>query len=460
MQIILKRKEAKTTDKSRFSLSNAQFITLGFFSIILFGGILLSLPIAARSGEATPFVDAMFTSTSATCVTGLIVYDTWSHWTLFGQVVILSLIQIGGLGFMTILSLLSVFMKRKIGLHERRILMQTVGTMRVGGIIRLIKRIAVGTLIFEGTGALLLAIRFCPQMGFARGIWYAVFHSVSAFCNAGFDLMGYREPFSSLTDFNNDPLVNLTISSLIVSGGLGFLVWEDLVTQVRHRHHLQLHTKIVLTTTGILLFAGTAAFFLLEKDHSMTGMNIGERILASWFQAVTPRTAGFNTVDLTELSQGGDLLTVVLMFIGGSPGSTAGGIKTTTLAVLILSTVASAHRRNGCTVYKRRLTDDLPQQASAIISIYLIAVIVGTILLTAFDPVTLTEALFEVTSAAGTVGLSKGITSTLGAASKILLMFLMFGGRVGGLTLVLVFWEGRPHVKPPLKRPKEPIMIG
>ena len=361
---------------------------------------------------------------------------------------------------MTIISLFSVFMKRKISLHERRILMQSVGTMRVGGIIRLIKRIALGTLLFEGVGAVLLSIRFCPEMGFARGLWYSVFHSVSAFCNAGFDLMGYREQFSSLTDFRGDPLVSLTISGLIIVGGLGFLVWNDLLTQAHHRHHLQLHTKVVLSATAILLLTGFVAFFLLEKNHSMAGLPFGERLLGSWFQSVTPRTAGFNTIDLTKLSEGSNLLTVFLMLVGGSPGSTAGGIKTTTLAVMILSTVASSHHQNGCTLFKRKLTDDLMQQASAIVTVYLVAVILSTILLTAFDSVTLTEALFEVSSAAGTVGLSKGITPMLSSASKILLMILMFGGRVGGLTLILVFWEGRPHLNAPLKRPKERIMIG
>ncbi|MDD6174176.1 MAG: TrkH family potassium uptake protein [Firmicutes bacterium] len=428
--------------------------------ILFFGAVLLTLPAAARSGESTPFINSLFTATSATCVTGLVVYDTWTHWTPFGQAVILVLIQTGGLGFMTIISLFSVFMKRKISLHERRLLMQSVGTMRVGGIIRLIKRIALGTLFFEGIGAALLAIRFCPDMGFARGLWYSVFHSVSAFCNAGFDLMGYREQFSSLTFFRDDPLVNLTITALVIIGGLGFLVWEDLITQIRHRHHLQLHTKIVLSATGLLLLFSFVSFFFLEADHSMAGLSLGDRLLASWFQAVTPRTAGFNTVDLAALSPGGDLTTIFLMFIGGSPGSTAGGIKTTTLAVMFLCTAASARQQNGCTIFKRRLTGDLMQQASAIVTIYLIAVIAGTVLLTALEPITLTEALFEVCSAAGTVGLTKGITPLLGNASKILLMILMFGGRVGGLTLILVFWEGKPHVNAPLKRPKERILIG
>lgn len=453
-------KEAETTVKSRFSFSNTQIIALGFLSIIFFGAIMLTLPAAARSGESTPFINSLFTATSATCITGLAVYDTWSHWTPFGQAVILALIQIGGLGFMTIISLFSVFMKRKISLHERRLLMQSVGTMRIGGIIRLIKRIALGTLLFEGIGAALLAIRFCPEMGLARGLWYSVFHSVSAFCNAGFDLMGYRKPFSSLTAFRGDVLVNLTITGLIIVGGLGFLVWNDLITQIPRRHHLQLHTKVVLSATGLLLVFSFAAFFFLEYDHSMAGLSLGERLLASWFQAVTPRTAGFNTVELTRLSHGSDLTTIFLMFVGGSPGSTAGGIKTTTLAVMLLCTAASAHNRNGCTLFKRRLTDDLMQQASAIVTIYMISVILSTILLTALEPITLTEALFEVTSAAGTVGLTKGITPLLGNASKILLMVLMFGGRVGGLTLALVLWEGKPHVNAPLQRPKERIMIG
>ncbi len=287
-----------TVKEHRYKLTYTQFVALGFLAIIIIGGLLLSLPIASVSGTWTPLMDAMYTATSATCVTGLAVYDTYLHWSLFGQVVILSLIQVGGVGFMTIITLFSILMKRQIPLHERKLLMQSAGTMKVGGVVQLIKQVALATFIFEGIGAGLLSIRFIPEMGVVTGIYYAVFHSISAFCNAGFDLMGRFEAFSSLTRYAADPLVNLTICALIIIGGLGFIVWSDISTHRFHFQRYQLHSKIVLAMTGFLLVFGTLLFFLLEFNATQAGMTFGQRILASVFESVTPRTAGFNTTPL------------------------------------------------------------------------------------------------------------------------------------------------------------------
>lgn len=330
------------TNNRKFRFSFEQIVVLGYFTIIMIGGILLSLPLASNSSTWTPYLNALFTATSATCVTGLVVYDTYQQWSLFGQTVILILIQIGGLGFMTIITIFSVYLKRNIGLHERKLLMQSTGSMEIGGIVRMVKRIVTGTFIFEGIGTLLLAIRFCPQMGLGDGLYSALFHAVSAFCNSGFDVMGRYGAFSSLSTYSNDYLVNLTIMTLIVTGGIGFIVWNDIIF---HRHHLkkyQLHSKIALSATLILIVVGTFFFYVFENQYSLSDLSVPDKILASLFQSITPRTAGFNTIDTGSLSESGHLLTILLMFIGGSPGSTAGGIKTTTFVVMVMGALASS----------------------------------------------------------------------------------------------------------------------
>lgn len=286
------------------SWSATRIIAVGFACIIFMGGVLLSLPIASRNGVGIPFLNALFTSTSAACVTGLVVYDTWMQFAGFGQVVILLLIQIGGLGFMTIGILFSLAVGRKIGLRERSLLSEAVGSGQLGGVVRLVRRTLIGTAIIEGAGAVLLAIRFIPMFGIGRGIWFAVFHSVSAFCNAGFDLMGIRAPLSSLTGFFNDPLVVLTISALIIVGGIGFVVWNDLIDSNFRLGRLKLHTRVVLTSTLILLLTGTVLFLYLERGGVLSRMSMGDRLLSAFFQSVTPRTAGFNTVNTAFLSEG------------------------------------------------------------------------------------------------------------------------------------------------------------
>jgi trk system potassium uptake protein TrkH len=439
-------------------LSYTQIIALGTFVIILFGSILLSLPIASRSGQATPFLNSFFTSASATCVTGLVLYDTYTHWSIFGQIVILALIQIGGLGFMTVVSLFSMFLKRKIGLKERRLLMESANTMRLGGIVLLIRKIAIGTLLFESIGAILLAIRFCPEMGFKVGLYNAVFHSISAFCNAGFDIMGKYGQFTSLTRYSNDIIVNLTIMLLIIIGGIGFLVWDDIGIKRLNFKKYQLHTKIVLSTTAILIFGGAILFYIFEMNGIFYKKNITEIILGCLFQSVTPRTAGFNTISISNLSESSNILTVLLMFIGGSPGSTAGGIKTTTLVVLILASISSARQTSELSIFKRGLEDNALKRASSITFIFMLTTIASTMVICATQDFSLKEVIFEVFSAAGTVGLSVGITPNLNDLSKIIIIFLMYAGKVGSLSMALVLAEKREPIK--LSRPVEKIIIG
>lgn len=438
-------------------LSPARLIALSFFLVILIGAGLLMLPIASKGAPAAP-LDALFTATSATCVTGLIVRDTFTGWTTFGQIVIITLIQIGGLGFMTVITLVSFAVGKRLSLYDRKVLMQSAGNTTLNGVGGLIRRIVPFTFLIELTGAALLATRFVPAFGWGRGLYASVFHAISAFCNAGFDLMGMREPYSSLTSFVTDPVVNLTVCLLIVIGGLGFLVWRD-VLRCRFRFsRFQLHTKLVLVTSGILILAGWALFLLFERNASMASLTWPQRVLASLFQSVSPRTAGFNTVDLSALSESGNLLTDVLMLIGGSPGSTAGGIKTTTVAVLFLSAVASAKGRMRVNAFRFSVDRETLRQASSVVMIYLSLALLSVLTLCAIEPFSLKEILFEVCSAVGTVGLSMGITPQLGAVSRVILILLMYAGRLGGLTFVLLFSQRRSD--PPLERPAGKILIG
>ena len=444
------------TKKIKFNAT--QIISLGFIVLILLGSFLLSTPLASRSGEWTPYTDALFTSTSATCVTGLIAFDTFSYWNIFGQLVILSLIQIGGIGFMTIVTMFAIALKKNIGLHERKLLMASAGSMKIAGVVALIKRICIGTFIFEALGAILLATRFIPNMGVLRGIYNSVFHSVSAFCNAGFDLMGKYEKFSSLTTYKSDVVVNVTIMMLIVIGGIGFIVWTDLFKNKFRFKKFQLHTKLVLVTSGSLIVLGAILFFILEYNNGFKGLSLGDKILASFFQSITPRTAGFNTIDLTQLSTSGTVLTDVLMYIGGSPGSTAGGIKTTTFLVLILEVVSLARGQERVIIFKKRLDETILRQASTVATIYLMAIIIATMIISAVQSYSLSDILFEVFSAVATVGLSKGISPHHNEITQIVLVILMYLGRIGGLTFALLI--GRKIKKVPVERPVEKLIVG
>ncbi|MDR2145727.1 MAG: TrkH family potassium uptake protein [Tannerella sp.] len=435
-----------------------QVIVACFFALIFLGGFLLCLPVASKTGEWTVFIDAVFTAASALCVTGLIVFDTWTHWSLFGQVVILLLIQTGGIGFMTVITIFSIYLKRTIGLHERQLLTQSTGLLQLGGVVRLIKKIVKIVIAFELIGAVILAVRFCPQMGFGTGLWNAVFHSISAFCNAGFDLMGKYGAFSSLTGYVNDFTVSLTIAALIVAGGIGFAVLDDMLFFRWRFHKYALNSKIALSVTGMLIVGGCLLFYLFEYNGLMKEFTVGEKIVASLFQSVSPRTAGFNSIDLAGLTEASVLLTIVLMIIGGSSGSTAGGIKTSTLAILIFNAFNSIRKTHSMVAFKRRLDDKTAKRAAAIVTIYLFAILAASIILCAVEECTMKEALFETASALGTVGLTLGITASLGVTGKIVLITLMFAGRVGWITLLLAL--ARKRFDPPMERPAEKILIG
>lgn len=444
--------------QKRFALDAKQTIAVGFAFIILMGAFLLTLPISNRNGVGIPFLNALFTATSATCVTGLVVYDTWSQFSFFGQVIILMLIQIGGLGFMTVAILFSMVLRRRIGLKERTFLMEAVNSMHISGVVRLVRHILIGTLLFEAVGALLLTVSFYPDMGLKQSIWFGIFHSVSAFCNAGFDLMGFIEPYTSLVPYASHKLVNFTVMGLIVIGGIGFIVWKDLMTHKWHWNQYKLHTKATLVATGLLITVSALAFFFLEKNHAFAQMNVADRVLASFFQAVTPRTAGFNTVDNGALSEGGAVLTMVLMFVGGAPGSTAGGIKVTTLVLLLLSVLASSRNREDVTLFKRRIPDGQIRRAYSNTMLYMLLAFAGCMILLVFQPFTIRDALFETLSALGTVGLSTGITRDLGPVSRIAIILLMYSGRLGSLTLFMAVAEKKN--RSPLRDPEEKIIIG
>ncbi|MEG1593118.1 MAG: potassium transporter TrkG [Oscillibacter sp.] len=441
-------------------ITPARVIILGFLLLILTGAVLLTLPIATHAPGGASFFDALFTATSATCVTGLIVQDTALYWSPFGQVVILLLIQIGGMGVVTMAIAITMFAGKKIGLKQRWVMQESIAAPQVGGIVRMTGFILKASFLLEGVGAILLALRFCPQFGFFKGLWYAVFHSISAFCNAGFDLMGtVTGPFSSLTGYVGDPLVSGTIMSLIVLGGLGFLTWHDVCEHGRHFRSYRLQSKLILSTTaGLLLLS--AVFFLLYEFRlpQWQFLTFGERTMAALFQSVTPRTAGFNSVDLTQLSQPGQFFTTLLMVTGGSPGSTAGGFKTTTLAVLLLSVRSVFRHRDSAQCFGRRIPEDALRNAVTIFLLYILLFLTGGILICAIDGVSLMSALFEAGSAIGTVGLSMGITGGLSAPSRLILIFLMYFGRVGGLTLVYAVLSGGPAS--PAQLPQERVMVG
>ncbi len=439
-------------------LSYTRLIALSFLVVILSGALLLTLPFASSGGQWTDPLTTLFTATSATCVTGLVVVDTCTYWSFFGQLVILAMIQIGGIGFMTIIIMFFLFTKKKIGLQERMLLQQSAGNTRLSGIVLMARRILLITLACEGIGALLLAFRFVPKFGVLEGIYYSVFHSISAFCNAGFDLMGKFERFSSFTAYPLDPLINLTLAGLIITGGTGFLIWEDILKDRIHLSRYSLHAKIALSAYGILLASGTLGFFIFESNTVMTGYSIPERLLASFFMSTTTRTAGFNTLPLSDLSEAGSLLSMILMLIGGNPGSTAGGLKTSTVALFFLTLAAMAKGENEVTIFKRRFDASLVKQAAAILIVYLTAVLLSGMVICHIEGLGLTDVMFETVSAAATVGLSRGLTPGLGACSRIILIILMFFGRIGGLSLMMVFGEKKKEA--PLKRPLEKILIG
>lgn len=440
------------------NLSHVQIIALGYLLIILCGTLLLMLPIATTSGESASFLTALFTATSSACVTGLVTVDTGTFWSLFGQIVILALIQIGGLGFMTIATFFFRLFRRRMGLRQKEVMVESINTSEIGGILQLAKNIFLLTMLIEGCGAVILALRFGLHYGFGwkKSLFFGVFHSISAFCNAGFDLNGN---YNSFTDYVGDPVINLTLMTLIIIGGIGFLVWHDLAERKFRFRSLRLHTKIVLSVTAILILAPALLFFFFERNGLFADLNWGEKILASLFSAVTPRTAGFNTVDTASLSPGSGLLTVVLMFIGGSPGSTAGGAKTTTVAVLLFFTIASIRKNRAASLFGRRIPEDALHKAVCVFFWNLGLALCGILLIAAIQPaLPFFDVLFEVFSAIGTVGMSTGVTRDLNTFSQALVILLMFIGRIGGVSFGAALLEKK--AVPAVIEPHESILIG
>ena len=434
-------------------LTSFQIIILGFFGVISLGAILLMLPLSSQAGCATPFLDALFTSTSAVCVTGLVLHDTATYWSIFGQTVILVLIQIGGMGVITVAAAFALISGRKISLMQRSTMQEAISAPKVGGIVRLTSFIIKTTLLIELLGTAAMTPVFCRDFG-VKGLWMALFHSISAFCNAGFDLMGARAPFSSLTSYAAQPVINLVVMLLIVIGGIGFLTWDDIRSNRLHFHRYRMQSKIILCTTALLLAVPAVYLFFFEFD----ALPMKERVLASLFQSVTPRTAGFNTVDLASLSEAGQCITIVLMLIGGSPGSTAGGMKTTTVAVLFATAISTFRRRESAHFFWRRVDDDVVKNAATILVMYLALFFFGGLAISIVEELPILTCLFEAASAVGTVGLSLGITSGIGVVSKLILIILMFCGRVGGLTLIFATLSGtRSNVS---KFPREKVTVG
>ena len=416
----------------RKKLTSFQIIIIGFLGVILLGTVLLMLPISVKGGHSASIEDALFTSTSAVCVTGLVVRDTATYWTGFGQAVILILIQIGGLGIVSVAAFIAKISGRKISLLQRSMLQDSISAHQIGGIVRMTGFIFRIALIAEAAGALLMLPGFCRQYG-VSGIWLSVFHSISAFCNAGFDIMGDKTgPFSSLTSFAASPEIIIPVCLLIVIGGIGFLTWDDIAANKFRFHKYRMQSKVVLATTGILIVVPLLLLFLFEYS----GYPLKDRFFMSLFQAVTPRTAGFNTASLTSLSGAGSLLLMALMLVGGSPGSTAGGMKTSTLAVLAANASAVFRRKKSVEMFGRRIEDSTIRNAATLFTMYLTLPMISAAVISIVDHLPMETCIFETVSAIGTVGLSMGITPSLSLASHLILIVLMFLGRVGGLTLI------------------------
>ena len=435
-------------------LSSFKIIILGFAGVILLGALLLMLPISTTGGNVTPFNETLFTSTSAVCVTGLVVRDTGSYWSTFGQTVILALIQIGGLGVVTVAASFALLSGRKISLMQRSTMQDAISAPKVGGIVRLTRFILRGTFLIELLGALAMLPVFCRDYGW-RGIWMAVFHSISAFCNAGFDILGTgNNLYPSLTSYADSPIINITIMLLIVTGGIGFLTWDDICENKLHFHHYRMQSKVILVTTAFLLVLPAIFFFFVD----FSSLPIGKRVLASFFQSVTPRTAGFNTVILSDMTGASQAVMIFLMMIGGSPGSTAGGMKTTTLAVLVANAAATFRQHESVQFFGRRIECGVVKTAATVVTMYLALFFGGAIFISVYENLPLSSCLYETASAVGTVGLTLGITPQLHIPSQMVLIMLMYLGRVGGLTLIYAALSGKRAET--AKLPLDQIAVG
>lgn len=433
-------------------LTSERIVIFGFLFMILLGAALLMLPIASNGKMS--FIDALFTATSSSCVTGLVVKDTATSFTLFGKSVIIIMIQIGGMGVVTMATLVSVVTGKRIGLGSRNLLKSSISANQIGGIIALIDYIIKVTLVIELLGAFALSLAFCPKYGLLTGIGYGIFHSVSAFCNAGFDIIGNKQPFSSLCGFVDNPIVNITVMLLIIIGGIGFLTWEDIKTNKFSFKKYRLQTKVILIVTAVLVIVPAVLFYVFEFSK----LPVVKGIWASVFQSVTLRTAGFNTVSFDDISDSGRFMMIFLMLIGGAPGSTAGGMKITTVAVLFSSVVSVFKKKNSASLFNRRISEKVIKNAAAIFMLYITLFIIGAVIISRVEGLPLDDCLFETASAIGTVGLTLGITPSLGMTSKIVLISLMFLGRVGGLTFVYAtLGAGDVDVE---KLPSENINVG
>ena len=430
-----------------------RIIFLGFLGVIITGSLLLLLPISSADGKPKNYIDCLFTSISCVCVTGLVTLNTATTWSLFGQFVLLLLIQTGGLGVITVTMIFSVALGKRIGLSGRSIMQDSVSALEIKGIVKFAKFIVFGVLIFEAAGAVAMMPVFIRDFGALKGIWYSVFHSVSAFCNAGFDLLGYETPFVSLTAYKANPVINIAIMLLIFIGGLGFLTWADVRKNRFRFKKYRTQSKIIIVSSLALVFVPAIYFFIFEFED----MPLGERVLTSLFQSVTPRTAGFNTADLTKMSDTGIAIMTGLMLVGGAPGSTAGGMKITTFAVLIITSMSVFRRRGEASVFKRRIAEETIKQAVAVFFLYIVFFLIGGMSIASIEKLPLLTCLFESASAIATVGLTLGITPSLCVASKIILMLMMFFGRIGVLTLVYATTSG---IKYDERHPIDKISIG
>ena len=442
---------------SRIKLNTAETLVLGFASVILIGALLLTLPIASQDGNSVGFINALFTASSAVAVTGLVVVDTLTHWTTFGQVVILILIQIGGLGIILMGTLFALILGRRINFRQRIVMQEAMNKITVNGVVKLAKYVLIFTFAIEGIGALILSTRFIPIYGVGKGIWYSVFHSISAFCNAGFDLIGN---FQSLTPFVEDPIITITIALLIIIGGLGFVVIFELL-EFKQMKKLSLHTKLTLLMTAVLLIGGYIIVMALEYNNpnTMANLSFGGKLLSGFFHSVTPRTAGFNTLPMDQLMPGTLVMTMIFMFMGAGSAGTAGGVKVTTVGVLIAAVVSTLKGRKDTEAFKRKLPLDLVRKSLAIIGIAITWVLLVTFILTITEDASFMEILFEVVSAFGTVGLSLGITGDLSTIGKIVISITMFLGRIGPITLFMSLAQRRQVVSN-IQYPDEEIMIG
>lgn len=444
----------------QLDLAPTQILVMGFAIVILIGATLLNLPIASQDGQSVGFINALFTSTSAVCVTGLVVVDTGTHWTTFGKTVILILIQVGGLGFMTMATMFFVLLGKKISLKERLVMQEALNQYSLAGIVRFTKYILVGTFIIEAIGAFFLSFRFIPDYGWTKGVSYGIFHAISAFCNAGFDLIGGGR---SLTPYVDDPIVNFTIWTLVIVGGIGFSVMVDINNNYNNLKRLSLHTKMVLFITALLLGLGFVGFLILEWNNPATlgELNTGGKLMGAFFQAMTPRTAGFNTIPLADMTNASKMLTMVLMYIGGSPASTAGGIKTATLGVILFTVFSVVRGKEDTELFNRRVSRDIVNRALtvAVIGLTLIMIITMILMITEKN-LEFEDLLFESISAFGTVGLSLGITSELSNIGRMVIVFMMFAGRVGPLTIAFALARRQKKNKGIIKYPEGKILVG